>query len=83
MRRAYAMFSQVPFRLVKPVIELACADYRQALHINPGDWDARYNYALAASLVRDTEAAAPSVGTEMSHERAAWPDIPGAPNGLP
>ena len=49
----------------------------------PDDWDARYNYTLAAALVRETEAAEPTSSDEMAHERATWPDIPGAPNGMP
>jgi mxaK protein len=82
-RHGLTMIRQVPFRLVKPVISLALSDYRQALVIDPGNWDARYNFALAAALVRDTEPATPTSGSQMSHERAAWPDIPGAPNGMP
>ena len=83
MRQGLAMFRTVPFRKVAPVLSLAKAEYRQAIQLDPDDWDARYNYALAAALVRDTEAAQPTAGAEMAHERAAWPDIPGAPNGMP
>jgi mxaK protein len=83
MRHAFAIFTQLPFRQVRPFLSLAKSEYRQALQLDPGNWDARYNYAIAASLVRDTEHAAPSVGDQMAHERAAWPDIPGAPNGMP
>ena len=83
MRQALTLFKTVPFRKVAPVLSLAKAEYRQAIQLDPGDWDARYNYTLAAALVRDTEAAQPTAGDEMAHERAAWPDIPGAPNGMP
>ncbi len=83
MRQALTMFKEVPFRLVAPVLAHAKAEYRQAMQLDPGNWDARYNYTLAAALVRDTESAQPTAGDEMSHERAAWPDIPGAPNGMP
>jgi mxaK protein len=83
MRRAYAQISKVPFWKVKPIIALAKSEYRQAVQLNPDDWDARYNYAIAASLVHDQEQAKPTAGDAMAHERAAWPDIPGAPNGMP
>lgn len=83
MRHALDLFTQVPFRIVSPIIAVAKSEYRQAIMLDPGNWDARYNYALAAALVRDTEASQPTAGDQMSHERAAWPDIPGAPNGLP
>ena len=83
MRHALDIFSQVPFRVVRPVLSLARAEYRQVVELDPGNWDARYNYALAAALLPDAGAAQPTAGDQMSHERAAWPDIPGAPNGLP
>jgi mxaK protein len=82
-RHALTIFTQVPFRQVKPIIMLAKTQYQQALTLDPGDWDAKYNFALAAALVRDTERAEPSMGSQMAHQRAAWPDIPGAPNGMP
>ena len=83
MRQAYVQISKVPFWKVKPVIALAKSEYRQAVQLNPDDWDARYNYSIAASLVHDQEQAKPTAGDAMAHERAAWPDIPGAPNGMP
>lgn len=83
MRRAYKQISKAPFWKVKPIIALAKSEYRQALQLNPDDWDARYNYSIAASLVHDQEQAKPTAGDAMAHERAAWPDIPGAPNGMP
>lgn len=83
MRKAFAIFTQVPFKLVRPLFALAKADYRRALQLRPDDWDARYNYAIAASFIRETETSSPSAGDEMAHERAAWPDMPGAPNGMP
>ncbi len=83
MRHALAILSQVPFRLVRPVLGQARSLYRQAIELDPGNWDARYNYALVNALIPDADAAQPTAGNQMSHERAAWPDIPGAPNGLP
>jgi mxaK protein len=83
LRGALTNFTQLPFRVVAPRLRLAKAQYRQAIQLDPQNWDARYNYALAAALVRDTESSSPTAGDEMAHERAAWPDIPGAPNGMP
>ena len=83
LRQALALFRTVPFRKVAPILRLAKAEYRQALQTDPDNWDARYNYTLAAALVRDTEAAEPTASDEMAHQRATWPDIPGAPNGMP
>jgi len=83
LRHALDIFKEVPFRVVSPIIVMAKSEYRQALQLDPDNWDARYNYSLAAALVRDTAPSQPTAGDQMSHERAAWPDIPGAPNGLP
>jgi mxaK protein len=83
MRQAYGLMIKVPFWKVRPVIAVAKSEYRQALQLDPDYWDARYNYAIASSLVHDQDQAKPTTGDEMSHERAAWPDIPGAPNGMP
>ena len=83
MRQALKLFRTVPFRKVLPILAQAKAEYRQVLQADPDDWDARYNYTLAAALVRETEAAEPTSSDEMAHERATWPDIPGAPNGMP
>ena len=83
MRQALTLFKTMPFRKVAPILSLAKAEYRQVIQLDPDDWDARYNYTLAAALVRDTEAAQPTASDLMAHERATWPDIPGAPNGMP
>jgi len=83
LRGALGNFTNLPFRVIAPRIRLAKAEYRQAIQLDPQNWDARYNYTLAAALVRDTESVSPTEGTEMAHDRAAWPDIPGAPNGMP
>jgi mxaK protein len=83
LRRGLVLIRTVPYRQAVPVLSLARAAYREALRLDPGDWDARYNYALVAPLLRDAEAAQPSFGDQMAHGRAAWPDIPGAPNGMP
>ncbi len=83
MRHALARMRKVPFWKVKPTFAVAKSEYRQAIQLDPGNWDARYNYAIASMFLRDSEHAQPTIGEGMAHERAAWPDIPGAPNGMP
>ena len=83
MRHAFELMRKMPFWKVKTGIAQAKSEYRQAIQADAGDWDARYNYAIASSFLRDSEQAQPTAGEGMAHERAAWPDIPGAPNGLP
>jgi len=83
LRQAMQIYLVVPLRQVKPLVNAAKAEYRQALQLDPGNWDCRYNFTIAASLIHDTETAKAMIGAQMSHDRAAWPDIPGAPNGMP
>ena len=83
LKQAMQIYMQVPLRQVKPLINAAKANYRQSLQLDPSNWDCRYNFAIASTLIRDTETTNPMLGAQMSHDKAAWPDIPGAPNGMP
>ena len=83
LRRALDAFKTDPMRQIAPIINLAKLEYRQSLQIDPYNWDARYNYDIAAALVREADGAPPNKGHDMARERALWPDVPGAPNGLP
>ena len=83
LRQAMQIYMQVPLRQVKPLINAAKADYRESLQLDPNNWDCRYNYAIASTLIRDTETSVPMLGAQMSHDKATYPDIPGAPNGMP
>jgi mxaK protein len=83
LRRAMQIFMLVPLRQVKPLVNAAKAEYRQSLQLDPSNWDCRYNFSLAATLIHDRETSKALIGAQMSHDRATWPDIPGAPNGMP
>lgn len=83
MRQALMIFSSAPMRQVAPMIQMAKSEYRASLRLDPSNWDARFNYDIAAALVRDADPPPSRRGEEMAHERAYFPDIPGAPNGLP
>jgi mxaK protein len=83
MRQALARMRRTPFWKIKPIFAVAKSAYRQAIQLDPDNWDARYNYAIASMFLRESEHAQPTIGEGMAHERAAWPDIPGAPNGMP
>ncbi len=83
LRKALDVFGSAPMRRVAPLIGLAKSEYRQALRIDPQNWDARYNYDIASALSHDAEAAMFQQGDDMARERALVPDAAGAPNGLP
>jgi mxaK protein len=83
LRQAVQIFMLVPLRQVRPLVNAAKAEYRQALQLDPDNWDCRYNFAIASGLIHEKEESKAMLGAQMSHDRAAWPDIPGAPNGMP
>lgn len=67
-----------------PLVRLAKENYRRALTLDPGFWDAKYNLDVAMRLVRDF----PQIdaeGEEIPPEAAKrlWTDLPGLPKGLP
>jgi mxaK protein len=83
LKHALAIFNAAPMRRVAPLIALAQSEYRQVLRMDPGNWDARYNFDIASGLTHDADVAAYLSGDDMARERALVPDAPGAPNGLP
>lgn len=67
-----------------PLVRLAKENYRRALALDPGFWDAKYNLDVAMRLVRDF----PQIdaeGEEIPPEAAKrlWTELPGLPKGLP
>lgn len=67
-----------------PEVRLAKAGYRNALSLQPGFWDAKYNLDVAMRLIRDF----PDVDGEPKEEpqqapKRVWTDLPGLPKGLP
>lgn len=67
-----------------PLVRLAKDNYRRALTLDPGFWDAKYNLDVAMRLVRDF----PQIeleGEELPPEavKKLWTDLPGLPRGLP
>ncbi len=83
LRQAMQIYLLVPLRQVKPLINAAKLEYRQSLQLDPDNWDCRYNFAISETLMHDPETSKAMSGAQMSHDRASWPDIPGAPNGMP
>ena len=83
LRQAVQIFMLVPLRQVRPLVNAAKAEYRQSLQLDPENWDCRYNFSIASGLIHEKEESKAMLGAQMSHDKASWPDIPGAPNGMP
>jgi mxaK protein len=67
-----------------PLLTLAKQAYRQALTLDSGFWDAKYNLELAMRLLPEFDRISP---TEPDNDAARpsqlWTTLPGFPRGLP
>lgn len=67
-----------------PLVTLAKSEYRTALRLDPGDWDAKYNLDVAMRLVRDLpQAVGEDEEKPLETPENLWTDLPGVPKGLP
>lgn len=84
MRAAIRSIEQGNFDKAIPLVQIAKAEYRSALRIDPADWDAKYNLDVAMRLVRDLPQAVPEDKDEpLETPEKLWSDLPGTPQGLP
>ena len=84
LRTAVGAIQQGQFDQATPQIALAKAEYRSALRLDPGNWDARYNLDVAMRLVRDLPRdAGEDADANVEEPAQLWTDLPGVPKGLP
>jgi mxaK protein len=84
MRVAVSAIEKGNFDKAIPLVSLAKSEYRSALRLEPGNWDAKYNFDVAMRLVRDLPQ---GVGEDeqkpLETPEKLWTDLPGVPKGLP
>ena len=84
LRATFAAIEQGKFDRATSLVNLAKADYEQALRLDPGTWDVKYNMDVAARLVRDLPVITPSEEPMQQEPRKdLWSDLPGIPRGAP
>ncbi|XSG82990.1 MAG: hypothetical protein ACPW61_04215 [Methyloligella sp. ZOD6] len=85
MRLAYDFIDRGTFSKAISLVNLAKDEYRRALKLQPEDWDAKFNLAVAMRLVRDLpQAQAPADEEEGEKpETRLWMELPGVPRGSP
>lgn len=84
MRRGFAAIEGGKPDAAIPLTKLAKEAYREALRLDPMFWNAKYNYDVAARLMRDFpgyEQEGEDVPPEA--EVKLWTDLPGTPQGAP
>ncbi|CAA2137864.1 hypothetical protein [Hyphomicrobium sp. ghe19] len=65
------------------VINLAKSEYRLALKLDSGNWDARHNLDVAMRVVRDLPQGDNPDLSSPDAPKKLWTDLPGIPKGLP
>ena len=84
VRAAIAAIEKGNFDKAIPLVALAKSEYRAALRLESGNWDAKYNLDVAMRLVRDLPRAESEDEAEPKETPAKlWTDLPGVPKGLP
>jgi mxaK protein len=86
VRQAFAYIENGDLDRAGSAIGLAKANYRQALHLEPQNWNLKHNLDVAQRLVRDLPRASEADDEELPPSKKAkplWTDLPGLPRGLP
>lgn len=84
LRQAFDLLTQGKLDAAGPFVVLSRQEYRLALTLAPGDWDAKFNLDVASRLIRDFPAFERTIGDAVKTDRKKiWTDIPGKPEGLP
>jgi mxaK protein len=84
MRAAIAAIGKGDYDKAIPLVTLSKSEYRNALRLDPEDWDAKYNLDIAMRLVRDLpQAVGEDEEKPLQTPEKLWTDLPGVPKGLP
>ncbi len=84
LRQGFDLLTQGKLDAAGPFVVLSRQEYRRALTLAPGDWDAKFNLDVASRLIRDFPAFERTIGDAVKTDRKKiWTDIPGKPEGLP
>lgn len=84
LRTALEHIEQSELEAAGPFVNLSKREYRRALQLDPEFWDAKFNFDVAARVVRDFPDFERKSGDELSADpQKLWTDIPGKPKGLP
>jgi mxaK protein len=84
LRTALKHIDASELEAANPLVNLSKREYRRSLQLNPEYWDAKFNFDIAARLVRDFPEFERKSGDELSADpKKLWTDVAGKPKGLP
>jgi mxaK protein len=65
------------------LVGLAREDYREAIRLDPEDWNARFNFDVASRLVREYPSFGFTPDERRRGPRPLWTELPNTPRGEP
>ena len=80
---AFDKIDSADFDAAGALVGLAQEDYIEAMRLNPDDWDARYNFDVAARLVRQYPSFVNYPDPRRTGPRPIWTELPNVPRGEP
>ncbi|HEY0146715.1 MAG TPA: MxaK protein [Methylovirgula sp.] len=80
---AFDKIDMADFDAAGALVGLAQGDYIEAMRLNPDDWDARYNFDVAARLVRQYPSFVNTPDPRRQGPRPIWTELPNTPQGEP
>jgi mxaK protein len=80
---AFDKIDMADFDAAGALVGLAQEDYIEAMRLNPDHWDARYNFDVAARLVRQYPSFVNTPDPRRQGPRPIWTELPNVPQGEP
>ncbi|MEJ0052014.1 MAG: MxaK protein [Methylovirgula sp.] len=80
---AFDKIDMADFDAAGALVGLAQEDYIEAMRLDPDDWDARYNFDVAARLVRQYPSFVNTPDPRRQGPRPIWTELPNTPQGEP
>ena len=83
LKLAFDKIDSGDFDAAGALVGLAREDYREALRLNPDNWDARFNFDVASRLIREYPSFGFTPDERRRGPRPLWTELPNTPRGEP
>ena len=83
LKLAFDKVEKGEFDAAGALVGLAREDYREALRLDPYEWNARYNFDVASRLVRGYPTFGFTPDERRRGPRPLWTELPNTPRGEP
>ena len=83
LKLAFDKIDSGDFDAAGALVGLAREDYREALRLNPENWDARFNFDVASRLIREYPSFGFTPDERRRGPRPLWTELPNTPRGEP